>query len=130
MNAFIATISMLAVLVNVSCNVPQLVTMFRTRSSSGQSILGWALAFAANAALGFVNRFGYHSTVLAIGNVLSASACLTAICLVRLYRRAPAGEPPVVDSVTDMRTQEFIVLREAVLAEHQRRTGERELVTA
>jgi hypothetical protein len=130
MNAFITTISMLAALVNVSCNVPHLVTMFRTRSSSGQSILGWVLALAANTALAFVNWFGNHSPVLAIGNILSASACLTAICQVRLYRHTPDEEPAAVDGVTNMRTPELAVPRDAVRAEHQRRTGERELLTA
>jgi hypothetical protein len=32
--------------------------------------------------------------------------------------------------VTDLRTQEFEVLRDAVLVEHHRRTGERELALA
>lgn len=137
MNPYITTISMLAVAVSVTCNVPQLVTMLRTVTSSGQSSLGWALGFAANSALAFVNWFGYHSPVLAIGNVLSLSACLTAIGLVHLYRGAPAGESPadetvspLAESVTDMRTQEFVVLRDVVLAEHRRRTGEPEFVTA
>jgi hypothetical protein len=91
----------------------------------------------ANSALAFVNWFGYHSPVLAVGNVLSGSACLTAIALVRLYRAAPAEEPiaadpgvPLADAVTDMRTQEFVVLRDAALAEHARRTGEPEFAAA
>jgi hypothetical protein len=137
MHAYITTISMLAVVVNVTCNVPQLVAMLRTHTSSGQSCLGWALALAANSALAYVNWFGYHSPVLAIGNVLSLSACLTAIGLVRLYRQGPAVEPPLpaspmplADSVIDMHTQEFVVLRDVVLAEHRRRTGEPELATA
>jgi hypothetical protein len=131
MNPYITSISMLAVVISVTCNVPQLLTMLRTRTSSGQSILGWALGFTANSGLAFVNWFGYHSPVLAIGNVLSLSACLTAICLVRLYRPGAASQDvPVADIVTDMHTQEFVVLRDAVLAEHRRRTGEAELAHA
>jgi len=137
LHPYITTVSMLAVIINVTCNVPQLVAMFRTRTSSGQSSLGWGLGFTANSALAFVNWFGYHSPVLAIGNVLSLSACLAAIGLIRLYRHPPAEEPIVADpamplahTVTDMRTQEFVVLRDVVLAEHRRRTGEPELATA
>ena len=130
-NPYITSISMLAVVISVTCNVPQLVTMLRTRTSSGQSSLGWALGLTANSGLAFVNWFGYHSPVLAVGNVLSVSACLTAICLVRLYRDgAAADEVPVAHTVTDMHTQEFVVLRDAVLAEHRRRSGEPELVPA
>jgi hypothetical protein len=54
--------------------------------------------------------------------------CLLAVHLVRRYRDPeptgailPAVDP---DVVADMHTQEFVVLREAVLAEHHRRTGE------
>jgi hypothetical protein len=133
LHPYITTISMLAVVINVTCNVPQLVAMLRTRTSSGQSSLGWGLALAANSALAFVNWFGYHSPVLTVGNVLSLSACLTAIGLVRFYRHAPADESPVAPlaaTVTDMRTQEFVVLHDVVLAEHARRTGEPEFATA
>lgn len=160
MNPLITTISMLAVVVSVTGNIPQLVTMLRKRSSSGQSILGWGLGFTANFALVFVNGIGYHAPLLAAGNVLSATACVTAMCLVRLYRGKPAvpaataPEAPAVDAdrpaeasvasapvpvapppafahaVTDMRTQEFVLLRDLVVAEHHRRTGERQLAVA
>jgi hypothetical protein len=131
MNEVITSISMLAVLIGVTGIVPQLVTMLRNRSSTGQSKLGWSLAFTANFALAFVNAFGNHAPVLAFGNVLSSSGALTAVFLV--WRFPGEHEPalaPVDELVTDMHTGEFVALREAVLAEHHRRTADRQLVAA
>ena len=128
MNEVITSISMLAVMIGVTGIVPQLVTMLRNRSSKGQSKLGWALGFTANLALAFVNAVD-HAPVLAIGNVLSFTGCLTAVCLVWRFPREP--EPaPVDELVTDMRTGEFAALRDAVIAEHERRTGDLQLVAA
>jgi hypothetical protein len=133
MNEFITSISMLAVLIGVTGIVPQLVTMLRNRASTGQSKLGWSLAFTANFALAFVNVFGNHAPVLAIGNVLSFSGALTAMFLVWRFPAEPGPEPeaaPVDALVTDMHTGEFAALRDAVIAEHQRRTGDLQLVAA
>jgi hypothetical protein len=137
MNEVITSISMLAVLVGVTGIVPQLVTMLRNRSSAGQSKLGWSLAFTANFALAFVNAFGNHAPVLAIGNVLSFSGALTAVCLASRFPAEPESGPetvtapaPVDALVTDMHTGEFVALRDAVFAEHQRRTGDRQLIAA
>ena len=129
MNEVITSISMLAVMIGVTGIVPQLVTMLRNRSSTGQSMLGWSLGFTANLALAFVNAFGNHSPVLAIGNVLSFTGCLTAVLLVWRYPREPEAAP-VEAIVTDMHTQEFVALREAVIAEHERRTGDLQLAAA
>jgi hypothetical protein len=129
MNAIITSISMLAAMIGFSGIVPQLVTMLRNRSSRGQSMLGWSLGFTANLSLAFVNAFGNHAPALAIGNVLSFSGCLTAVLLVLRYRAD--DEPAPVDAIVgDMHTQEFVALREAVIAEHQRRTGELQLAAA
>ncbi len=139
MNEVITSISMLAVLVGVTGIVPQLVTMLRNRSSTGQSKLGWSLAFTANFALAFVNAFGNHSPVLAIGNVLSFSGALTAVFLVsRFPAEAETEAETAVDPalaavdaiVTDLHTGEFAALRDAVIAEHHRRTGDLQLVAA
>jgi hypothetical protein len=129
MNEVITSISMLAVMIGVTGIVPQLVTMLRNRSSAGQSMLGWSLGLTANLALAFVNAFGNHAPVLAVGNVLSFSGCLAAVALVWRYPAEPAAAP--VDAiVTDMHTQEFVALREAVIAEHERRTGDLQLAAA
>ena len=119
---------MLAALIGIAGIVPQLITMLSARSSAGQSTVGWSFGIFTNASLAFVNLLGYHALVLASGNLASLSGCLTAVYLVRRFRRAAAE--PAVDTVTDLRTQEFEVLREAVLIEHHRRTGERELALA
>ena len=124
MTTLIATISMLAALIGIAGIVPQLITMFRARSSAGQSTVGWTLGMTTNSALAFVNVLGYHALVLGSGNVASFLGCLTAVYLVRRFR-SPAE--PSQDAVGDLRTHEFAVLREAVLVEHHRRTGEREL---
>jgi len=129
MNEVITSISMLAVMIGVTGIVPQLLTMLRNRSSAGQSKLGWSLGFTANLALAFVDAFGNHAPVLAIGNVLSFTGCLAALLLAwRLP--AEAGPAPVDDLVTDMHTGEFAALRDAVMAEHHRRTGEPQLAAA
>jgi hypothetical protein len=67
--------------------------------------------------------------VLAIGNVLSLSGCLVALLLAwRLPEETE--QAPVDELVTDLHTGEFAALRDAVIAEHHRRTGELELIAA
>jgi uncharacterized membrane protein YccC len=124
MTTLIATISMLAALIGIAGIVPQLITMLKARSSAGQSTVGWSFGIATNLSLGFVNLLGYHALVLGSGNLASLSGCLTAVYLVRRFR---PREEPATEAVTDLRTQEFEILRDAVLVEHHRRTGEREL---
>jgi hypothetical protein len=123
MTTLIASISMLAALIGIAGIAPQLITMLRARSSTGQSTVGWTLGMTTNSALAFVNLLGYHDLVLGSGNVASVLGCLTAVYLVRRFR---PGDPAEA-AVSDMRTHEFAVLREAVLTEHHRRTGEREM---
>ena len=123
----ITTISMLAGVIGIAGIAPQLITMLRARSSAGQSTVGWSFGIATNAALAFVNLLGYHASVLGLGNLISLSGCLTAVYLVRRFR--PVAEPNQ-DVVSDLRTQEFELLRDAVLSEHHRRTGERALALA
>ena len=107
----IATISMLAALIGIAGIVPQLITMLRARSSAGQSTVGWSFGIATNTALSFVNLLGYHAFVLALGNLVSLTGCLTALYLVRRFRR---GHGPEADrsGLSTLRTQEFAVLRE------------------
>src|ERR1700759_1033263 len=129
MKEVITSISMLAVLIGVTGIVPHLATMLRNRSSAAQSKLGWSLGFIANLALAFVNAFGNHAPVLAIGNVLSFTGCLTA--LVRAWHfPAETEQAPADERLPDMHTGDFAALRDAVLAEHHRRTGDLQLVAA
>lgn len=129
MNEVITSISMLAVMIGVTGIVPQLVTMLRNRSSTGQSKLGWSLGFTANLALAFVNAFGNHAPVLAVGNVLSFTGCLTAVFLAWRFHGEPE-QAPVDELVTDMHTGEFAALRDAVIAEHHRRSSDVQLAAA
>lgn len=126
MTMLIATTSTLAALVGIAAIVPQLIKMVTTRSSAGQSTIGWSLGLTTNTALALVNLLGYHAVVLGSGNLVSLSGCVTAMYLVRRFR---AGADSPENPVADLRTQEFEVLREAVLAEHHRRSGARELAT-
>jgi uncharacterized membrane protein YccC len=128
MTTLIATISMLSAVIGIAGIVPQIMTMLRARSSAGQSTVGWSFGIFTNASLAFVNLLGYHALVLGSGNLASLSGCLTAVYLVRHFRRRDAE--PAAEAVTDLRTQEFETLRDAVLIEHHRRTGERELALA
>src|SRR5690242_13704943 len=77
----IVVLSILAYVVNISGIVPQLRAMLKARSSQGQSSLGWVLAGSCSASLLFVNVVGYHAMVLAAGNFLSLSGCLSAAAL-------------------------------------------------
>lgn len=128
MTTLITTLSMFADVIGVTGIVPQLVTMLRTRSASGQSPLGWSLGITANLALAFVNALGYHALLLAAGNVLSLAGCLTAVYLVRRYR-SPRGGWPSSHAVTEMRTQEFVALADAIQAEQRRRSARWQLAT-
>ena len=128
MTTLIATISMLSAVIGIAGIVPQLITMLKARSSAGQSTVGWSFGIFTNASLAFVNLLGYHALVLGSGNLASLSGCLTAVYLVRRFRSV--ATEPAAEIVTDLHTQEFEILREAVLIEHHRRTGERELALA
>jgi hypothetical protein len=127
MTTLIATISMLSAVIGIAGIVPQIMTMLRARSSAGQSTVGWSFGIFTNASLAFVNLLGYHALVLGSGNLASLSGCLTAVYLVRRFRRR---EEPAAEAVTELHTQEFEILRDAVLIEHHRRTGQRELALA
>jgi hypothetical protein len=130
MNHLIITIvSMLAAAVSIAAILPQLVCMLRTQSSAGQSSTGWLLGAATNISLLFVNIVGYHADLLACGNALALCGDLMAVTLIERFRNSAADHHQLARQrqVADMQTQEFAVLRDAVVSEHHRRTGEREL---
>jgi hypothetical protein len=58
MRTLIGTISTGAALVGIAAIVPQLLTMLTTRSSAGQSTIGWSLAIVTNSVLALVNLLG------------------------------------------------------------------------
>jgi hypothetical protein len=125
-------LSVLAGAVNITGIVPQLLTMVRARSSKGQSSVGWLLAATCSGSLLFVNAVGYHAFLLAGGNFLSMSGCLTASSLAR-YFRGNAGDPGEAlealteapqEVVAELPAPELASLSGAVLEEQHRRTGE------
>jgi hypothetical protein len=128
----IVMLSVLAAAVNITGIVPQLLTMLRQRSSRGQSPLGWSLSATCSLSLLFVNAVGYHALVLACGNLLSASGCLTAVFLARRYRSRTMVSEEVLQVLADAPEQvlselaspELHALTETVLEEQHRRTGE------
>jgi hypothetical protein len=129
---FIVTLSVVASGVNISGIIPQLRTMLTARSSRGQSPLGWTLAATCSGSLLFVNAVGYHAFVLAGGNFMSLSGCLTAATLARRFRHegpVPAEalealQDAPAEVISELPTVELEALTESVLEEHHRRTGE------
>ena len=128
----IVTLSILAGGVNITGIVPQLRTMLAARSSRGQSPLGWTLAATCSGSLLFVNSVGYHAYVLATGNLLSMSGCLTAALLARHLRDDGAVPAEALEAlrdapaelVSELAAPTLNSLTESVLEEHHRRTGE------
>lgn len=139
--SFITLLSTLAIVIGLASGLPQLATMTRNRSASGQSALGWSLGAFVNTMMAYVNFAGYHAAALAGGNVLSVLICLTAVALVLRFGTQDAGVPPAatplavvpasgdVIPVSDLATHEFWTLREHF--EHEaRRRSELELAPA
>jgi hypothetical protein len=99
--------------------VPQIVRMMRARSAGGQSPVGWGMALAANTAMGYVNLTAFGAMLLVTYNVIAGSLCGIAMLLVVRYgrRRAPLTLPPL----EQLRTQELVILRDAVVSAEQAR---------
>jgi hypothetical protein len=117
----VTLLSTCAMLLGLGGILPQLFRMVRTRSAGGQAPLGWGMGLAAHVSMAYVNFFGFHSTLLSASNIVAGSLCGAAIVLITvLGRRGEAVAPSF--AVDEMATQEFVALREAVLArETQRR---------
>jgi hypothetical protein len=123
-------LSSFAMILSIGGIVPQLLRMARARSSAGQSPLGWAMGVAANASMAYVNGVAFGSALLLSSSVASGALCLAALTLVVRYAgsdsperalAAPAARP-AHDAVHDLATQEFEILRDAVLdIDRQRR---------
>jgi hypothetical protein len=128
----IVLLSIVAAGVNITGIIPQLITMVRARSSRGQSPLGWTLAATCSGSLLFVNLVGYHADVLAAGNFLSLSGCLTAAGLALYFRNRGSVALEALQALHDAPEQlvselpapDLETLTEKVLEENHRRTGE------
>jgi hypothetical protein len=128
---FIVVLSIVAAAVNIAGIIPQLRTMLRARSASGQSPLGWTLAATCSGSLLYVNVVGYHAFVLAAGNFLSLSGCMAAALLARYFRTRggiaaealQAVHDAPEDLVSELPAPDLQALAGTVLEEHHRRTG-------
>lgn len=126
---FIVTLSVVASGVNISGIIPQLRTMLAARSSRGQSSLGWTLAATCSGSLLFVNAVGYHAFVLAGGNFMSLSGCLTAAYLARRFRQQGTVPPEALEAlhdapeevVSELPTGELEAFADVVVEEQHRR---------
>jgi hypothetical protein len=99
--------------------VPQIVRMVRARSAAGQSPLGWLMCLAANTAMGYVNITAFGALILAASNLTAALLCGIAVTLIVALGKRPA--PLSLPPLEQLRTQELVVLREAVTSAEQRR---------
>jgi hypothetical protein len=88
----ISLVSTIAMSVGLAAALPQILQMLRTRSSSGQSVLGWGMGLVTNASMAYVNLIGFHSTPLAASNLLSASLCVAAMGLIVQFRGPELAE--------------------------------------
>jgi hypothetical protein len=124
----VALLSSCAMALGLGGIVPQLVRMARSRSAAGQSPLGWGMGAAANLSLAYVNGIAFHAHLLMGSNLTAATLCLAALAQILRYSQAetaaaapvavatplaPVAAAPL--SVQDLATQEFEILRDAVL---------------
>jgi hypothetical protein len=124
----ISLISTAAILVGLAGTLPQIATMLRSRSSHGQSPLGWGLGISVNAMMAYVNLIGFHAAMLALGNVTGAALCTVALgCVRRLGGQgaAPSPEPMFAGlpqtAFSELPTAELVAVRKHLATEEGRR---------
>lgn len=130
---FITFCSTLAIFIGLFGVVPQIAAMLRSRSSAGQSSVGWSMGAAVNVMMAYVNFAGYDAVLLTAGNVAGATLCAVALlCVVRLRARAdaPSVLPGSADTFAALEHDEFWALRDIVLEEAARRSAPREAAAA
>jgi|SRR5688572_12612422 hypothetical protein len=117
--SLVALLSTAGMALGLAGIVPQIVRMVRARSAGGQSPVGWGMALAANSAMAYVNLTAFGALLLVSYNVIAGTLCGVAMLLVVRYgkRRAPLTLPPL----EQLRTQELVILREAVTTAEQAR---------
>lgn len=140
----ISFLSSIAMAVGLAAALPQILTMLRTRSSGGQSVVGWGMGLVTNLSMAYVNLFGFGAAALMASNLLSAALCVAAMLLIVRFgarrsddqtdadgaataefpalRTVPASMPvragraPDHGTLADLPTTEFIAISEAVAA--------------
>ena len=68
--------------------VPQVMSMWRSKSSGGQSSVGWVSACLLNLMLLHVNLVGLHAIMPAIGSVIVFLVCVAELVLTIRFRSA------------------------------------------
>jgi hypothetical protein len=130
--SYVTLISTAAMLLGLGGIVPQIVRMARARSAAGQSAIGWLMCMGAQLSMAYLNGFVFGAPLLTGSNLTAATLCAIALVLIAIMGRrspAPASAPATADLV-DLATQEFVVLRDAVLAADAVRRPRAELVRA
>lgn len=115
--------------VGLAAALPQIIRMHRTRSSGGQSVMGWGMGLITNLSMAYVNLFGFGAAALMASNLVSAVLCVAAMALIVRFG-ADADDLSATEAIelrpvaatvhhgalVEMPTQEFVALREAVHA--------------
>jgi len=131
---YITLISTVAMLLGLGGIVPQIFRMARARSAAGQSAIGWFMCMGAQLSMAYLNGLVFGAPVLTASNLTAATLCAIALVLIGVMgRRAPAGATaatPATADLVDLATQEFVVLRDAVLAADAARRPRAELIRA
>lgn len=129
----VALFSTIAIFIGLSSGIPQITTMLKSRSASGQSATGWSLAVGAQILMGYVNFVGYQATMLAIGNAVTFCICISAVVLIRRFGGGSAAAPAVaapsgmpIVALHDLPTGEFLALRDDFEHEARRRSIDRD----
>jgi hypothetical protein len=134
---YITLISTVAMLLGLGGIVPQIFRMARARSAAGQSAIGWFMCMGAQLSMAYLNGLVFGAPLLTASNLTAATLCAIALVLIGVMgRRAPAGAIAATPAtaatadLVDLATQEFVVLRDAVLAADAARRPRAELIPA
>jgi len=128
-----------AIVLGLAATLPQITTMVRTRSASGQSPLGWTLGLSVNVLMGYINLTGLHAELLGLGNLAGAAlnaialSCVMRFAVERYEEPAPAVVgivEPATPSFEALPTEELYVIKSRIDAEHARREAGQPLVQA
>lgn len=127
----ISLLSSIAMAVGLAAALPQIIRMHRTRSSGGQSVMGWGMGLITNLSMAYVNLFGFGAAALMASNLVSAVLCVAAMALIVRFgadaddlaatdvvqlRPVAPSVPVHHGALVEMPTQEFVALRDAVHA--------------
>jgi hypothetical protein len=73
------------------------------------------MGLAAHVSMAYVNFAGFHAILLSASNLIAGSLCAAAIAMIGMLRDRSHAAPPPPVAVEELPTQEFVVLRDAVL---------------